>query len=680
MRLTKKILSGVLAITMVAVSLFVSPATKSEASGFDDLNQNEIVAAMGAGWNLGNQLESVSDTIPCETAWGNPEVTESLIQAVKNAGFSSIRIPVSYMGYIDDSNSYTVNSSWLDRVQEVVDMCIDNGLYAIINMHGDGYTSLDGGWLLCGSSDQTTIKEKYEAVWKQIATRFKDYDEHLIFESMNEEFDGTYGTPSSTAYDNINDYNQIFVDTVRQTGGNNDKRWLLIPGWNTNIEYTAGDYGFELPSDDYLSSDIASGEKRIMISVHYYDPWGFCGEESTTATQWGSTATDSSKVDSWGQESYMQSNFNLLYTTFVENGYPVVIGEYGSIDKSAYDSANTACRADFAKKVCTYASQYGLIPVVWDNGYTGTYGFGLFDRSTYEVTQQSIIDAIMSVYASSDSDSSAGSSSDTTDTVIFSGSANESYSTSDASWLMDADDSDVITLQYTCSDSDHAYWGILGWGASVDGSWVNGDTYAAASTATDTVTVTFTAAELKSSLGISSSSTVGYLALSAYNGGQIVSLSIASSSDSSTEESSATTITLNADDMTWGNHTSDFTVGDFTIGSSSTKNTYVETASTTVNGTTYSQRLKMNGGADSTGRYIKFTTTGAGTVSVDIASTSTSASRTIRLSSGSVGGTTIADQTVTEAATLTYDIPSAGTYYIYSKSCGVYVYGMTVTY
>ena len=120
---------------------------------------------------------------------------------------------------------------------------------------------------------------------------------------MNEEFDGTYGTPNTTYYANINKLNQIFVDTVRQTGGNNAKRWLMIPGWNTYIEYTAGNYGFSLPTDNYRDSSISSSEKRIMISVHYYDPWGFCGEESTTATQWGSKATNSPKVDSWGDES-----------------------------------------------------------------------------------------------------------------------------------------------------------------------------------------------------------------------------------------------------------------------------------------------------------------------------------------------------------------------------------------
>ena len=274
-------------------------------------------------------------------------------------------------------------------------------MYAIVNMHGDGYTTVSGSWLLCASSDQTKIKVKYKACWEQIADRFKNYDEHLIFESMNEEFDGTYGTPNKTAYNNINDYNQIFVDTVRQTGGNNDRRWLLIPGWNTNINYTADNYGFVLPTDQYLSSDIASGEKRIMISVHYYDPWDFCGTESADKTQWGSEATNQSKVPTWGDESYMASQFKKMNDKFVSQGYGVIIGEFGAINKANYDSRNKACRADYYQKVCYYAKQYELVPVAWDNGFDGDYGFCLINRYSCQVTHQDIIDAMMEIYRAS---------------------------------------------------------------------------------------------------------------------------------------------------------------------------------------------------------------------------------------------------------------------------------------
>lgn len=410
MKFRKKVAAVLMAVAVAVTSVGVPESSVEHASAagdFVDLDQAQMTEEMGAGWNLGNQLEAANNGQVAETNWGNPVITENLIKAVKAAGFRSIRIPVSYMNKIGSDEAYTIDAAWLDRVQQVVDMCMAQGLYAIINMHGDGYTTLDGGWLFCAASDQTVIRQKYQACWKQIAARFKDYDEHLIFESMNEEFDGTYGNPSATAYANINAYNQIFVDTVRQTGGNNDRRWLMIPGWNTNINYTADNYGFQLPTDHYLADRLASGEKRIMISVHYYDPWDFCGTESGEVTQWGDTVTDSSKEASWGNESYLNTQFQKMYRTFVQKGYPVVIGEYGSIDKSEFDSANTVNRAEFAGKVCAYAQKYNMIPVCWDNGHNGKYGFGLFDRYTYQVTQPEIIRAIMQVYGKTATESPA---------------------------------------------------------------------------------------------------------------------------------------------------------------------------------------------------------------------------------------------------------------------------------
>lgn len=396
-RLRSMFIAAVLVGTVVAGS-FTAPfsvqAAKKDTTSFEDLNQSQIVEAMGPGWNLGNQLESVTDNVPEETNWGNPVITEKLIQSVKAAGFKSIRIPVSYFAKIDDDKDYTIDSKWLDRVQEVVDYCIKNDLYAVINIHGDGYNTIDGSWLLCNGKNQTEIKKKYKKVWKQIAERFKNYDEHLLFESMNEEFDGSYSEPNKEYYQNINDYNQIFVDTVRKTGDNNTKRWLIIPGWNTNIDYTTGDYGFKLPTDQYRDKSIDK-EQRIMISVHYYSPWDFCGGENCVITQWGNEADDPSKTSTTCDETYMKNQLNLMKTTFADKGYPVFIGEYGSIDKTSYDSENEYYRAYFARKLCQLSRKNGCIPMYWDNGYNGVHGFGLFDRTTCEITQPVIIDAIM---------------------------------------------------------------------------------------------------------------------------------------------------------------------------------------------------------------------------------------------------------------------------------------------
>lgn len=397
-RLRSMFIAAVLVGTVVAGS-FTAPfsvqAAKKDITSFENLNQSQIVEAMGPGWNLGNQLESVTDNVPQETNWGNPVITEKLIQSVKAAGFKSIRIPVSYFAKIDDDKDYTIDSKWLDRVQEVVDYCIKNDLYAVINIHGDGYNTIDGSWLLCNGKNQTEIKKKYKKVWKQIAERFKNYDEHLLFESMNEEFDGSYSEPNKEYYQNINDYNQIFVDTVRKTGDNNTKRWLIIPGWNTNIDYTAGDYGFKLPTDQYRDKSIDKEEQRIMISVHYYSPWDFCGGENGVITQWGNEADDPSKTSTTCDETYMKNQLNLMKTTFADKGYPVFIGEYGSIDKTSYDSENKYYRAYFARKLCQLSRKNGCIPMYWDNGYNGVHGFGLFDRTTCEITQPVIIDAIM---------------------------------------------------------------------------------------------------------------------------------------------------------------------------------------------------------------------------------------------------------------------------------------------
>lgn len=344
------------------------------------------------GWNLGNQLESNSDGTPSETAWGNPVITENLIKQVKAQGFKSIRIPVSYLSKIGAGPDYTIDSKWLDRVQEVVDMCIDNGLYAIINVHGDGYYSIKGGWLLCGepASEQETIKAKYEKVWEQIANRFKNYDDHLVFESMNEVFDGSYGNPKPEYYNNINAYNQIFVDTVRKAGGNNNSRYLLIPGWNTDINFTTGD------CDTYTMEAklVIPNDSRIMISVHYYTPWEFCVDEGKdTFYNWG----DSVKkfVKRRQSETLVNRQFDKLYNAFIKNGYGVVIGEYGANDKTSKDKSNTIYRAYFAEYVNYAAHQRNIVTVYWDNGYNGNHGFGLFDRTECTVTQPEIIKSII---------------------------------------------------------------------------------------------------------------------------------------------------------------------------------------------------------------------------------------------------------------------------------------------
>ena len=359
-----------------------------------------IAEAMGLGWNFGNQLEACSGGLPSETCWGNPEITKELIDTVKAQGFKTVRIPVSYLDMIGDGPDYKIDTDWLDRVQEVVDYVVNNDMFAIVNMHGDGYYTVDHSWLLCAEDDdkQTEIKDKYGKVWTQIADRFKDYDQHLIFESMNEEFNNDYGKPDEQAYDNINAYNQIFVDSVRATGSNNEKRWLLLPGWNTNIEYTAGDdYNFKIPTDKGCKAD----GKRIMISVHYYDPFNFTIDENKTAkTQWGKYAVKN--YDNWGQEDYVDSQMALLNEKFVSQGYPVVIGEFGAQDKTEKFADYNEFRRYWSEYLIKAAKKNGVVCVYWDNGYNGNKGFGIINRFDYTITQPDLIAGMMRAINSTD--------------------------------------------------------------------------------------------------------------------------------------------------------------------------------------------------------------------------------------------------------------------------------------
>lgn len=370
-----------------------TPETPDVPKEWHELSQTEITAAMGMGWNLGNQLEALRNGIPYETGWGNPVITEDLLKLVKEQGFSTVRVPVSYLSHIGSGPDYTVEKEWLDRVQEVVDYVIDNDMFAIVNMHGDGYYSIDGAWLLCAEDDgkQVEIKAKYEAVWTQIADRFKNYDEHLIFESMNEEFDGTYGQPNPDAYANINAYNQVFVDAVRKTGSNNTKRWLLMPGWNTTVQYTDPKFGFEIPEDTLCEAD----GKRLMISVHYYDPYNFTinEDESRLKTQWGKYAVENAEKSSG--ETHINGIMKKLNDNFVSQGYPVVIGELGVQDKSYIADYFPEFRRYWTEYVVSAAKQQGCIPVYWDNGFTGRKGFAVIDRLNLKVTQPELIEAMM---------------------------------------------------------------------------------------------------------------------------------------------------------------------------------------------------------------------------------------------------------------------------------------------
>ncbi len=338
------------------------------------LTADEIVAEMGTGWNLGNTMDGHTGFTPGETTWQSVITTKALITAVHDMGFNTVRIPVTWGTMIDDENGYAIDEKWMSRVQDIVDYAITQDMYVIINIHHDGAEQT--GWLRVASDDVDYVNEKFAAVWEQIAETFRDYDEHLIFESMNEvKGDDDTSAGILRDYERINELNQIFVDTVRATGGNNAERWLSVPGRYTNIDSTTNESnGFTLPSD--------SAEGRLFVSVHYYD-YSFGLVESTGKTTFSlENAEDLAK------------DIAKVYEKFTSQGIPVIMGEYGCINKD-----NSSERAYHLEVVNYLCSQNGIVPVYWDQGWydrseSPDYSFALIDRETLEIIDKDVTDAI----------------------------------------------------------------------------------------------------------------------------------------------------------------------------------------------------------------------------------------------------------------------------------------------
>jgi endoglucanase len=316
-------------------------------SGMRPITSMELVREMGIGWNLGNTLDATGG----ELVWGNPLTTQAMIQAIAASGFASIRIPVTWRQHFGSAPDYLIDKGWIDRVQQIVDWTIGAGLYAIINMHHDGGTDISkGAWIRTASTDYDGAMAKYKALWTQIADRFKDCDDHLVFESMNEVgFDdlNVGGQPSAAGFTLLNTINTEFVKLVRGSGGNNRRRHLLVAGYNTDIDQSVK--GVVMPNDP-----------RCILSLHFYAPYKFCinGNPST----WGSTI----------EVSALLAQFAKVKTSFLDKGIPVILGEYGVVR-----TTDAASRIYWIEYVTKTAIDYGIAPYLWDNG-TG----GEFDRNT----------------------------------------------------------------------------------------------------------------------------------------------------------------------------------------------------------------------------------------------------------------------------------------------------------
>jgi endoglucanase len=344
----------------------------------------ELAARINLGWNAGNSLEAIGG----ETSWGNPKITKALIDAVKQNGFNAVRLPCSFNQYLLNSSTAELKTEWLNRVKEVVQYCVDNDMYVLLNIHWDG------GWLEnnCTPEKKDQNNAKQRAFWQQIATHLRDFDEHVMFASANEP-----NVDNATQMAVLSSYHQTFVNAVRETGGKNSYRVLVVQGPSTDIEKT-NNLMTTLPSDNVAN--------RLMVEIHYYTPWNFCGltEDASWGKMfyyWGAgyhSDTDTERNATWGEEAMVTSNFQLMKTKFVDHGVPVIMGEYDATRRLTLTgdalTKHLASRAYFLKYVTSTAKEHGIIPFYWDNGAVGNQGSGIFRRDNYTVSDHQALEAL----------------------------------------------------------------------------------------------------------------------------------------------------------------------------------------------------------------------------------------------------------------------------------------------
>ncbi len=403
---SKRYLSFILSLLM-AMTIFIGldlGDINAQALSGDTLKNADteaILEDMGLGWNLGNSLDATGGSgLDTETSWSNPKTTQALIDKVKSLGFNTVRVPVSWGKHVSGDN-YTIDSAWLARVKEVVDYCYKNDMYVILNIHHDtkSSASASGAGYYPRSSAYSSSEKFVTSVWSQAAEYFKDYDYHLIFETLNEpRLIGTryewwfdkWSIPSEVkdAIDCINKLNQKAVDTIRDTGSNNRGRLIMCPGYDASID-GATVSGFKLPTD------ISGNKNRIAISVHAYSPYNFAMNVGS-----GSTSTYTSSI-----KNELQDLFSTLKSNFRDKGIPVVIGEFGSTDKN-----NTAERVKWATDYTALAKKNNIPCLLWDNNAFAVYNgsnivlnseyHGYINRKDNTVTSpaKDVIEALLKPY------------------------------------------------------------------------------------------------------------------------------------------------------------------------------------------------------------------------------------------------------------------------------------------
>ncbi|MEQ8552542.1 MAG: glycoside hydrolase family 5 protein [Cyclobacteriaceae bacterium] len=358
---------------IIALGLFMSQNVQAQLP-----TAPEMALRMKLGVNLGNTMEAICD----EGAWGAGKTSQVLIDSIKAAGFNTVRIPVAWFCHSDTIKSQ-IDAEWMARVKKVVDYCIKDDLYVIINMHWDQ------GWLenRIDKTNQSQVNQRQQAYWTQIAKYFRDYDEHLLFAGANEP-----NAADAEEMSILMSYHQTFVDAVRATGGNNASRTLIVQGPETNIEKTL-ELMNTLPKDKI--------DDRIMVEIHYYTPYQFClmnkdAEWGKMFYYWGKdyhSETDKERNTTWGEEGLVDSLFYGLKTKFIDKGIPVILGEFGAYRRKIENPINQALNyksvEHFNRYVVKSSISNGIIPYYWDTPNN------LFDRKTGEIKDREIINAMM---------------------------------------------------------------------------------------------------------------------------------------------------------------------------------------------------------------------------------------------------------------------------------------------
>ena len=340
----------------------VSQKSATEAPSGDITK--DYAARLGIGWNLGNHFDAYNNGVSGETAWGNPKATQATMNKVKAAGFSTVRIPVTWMGHIGAAPDYKIDEKWLNRVAEVVGYAETAGLNAIVNMHHDGADSKNWLDIKTAAKDPAVhqqILDQVSAMWRQIADKFKDKGDFLIFESFNEIHDGGWGwgenrNDGGKQYQCLNEWNQAFVDAVRASGGENADRILGIPAYCTNVDIAV--QTFKMPED------VVEG--RLIMAVHCYDPYDYT--LPATKSEWGHTADESKKV-SGNNEADLKRVFEKIYNNFIKKGIPVYMGEFGCVNRAT--EREQAFQQYYLKYYAKLAKTYFVPSIIWDNGAKG---------------------------------------------------------------------------------------------------------------------------------------------------------------------------------------------------------------------------------------------------------------------------------------------------------------------